>query len=158
MVYPHKEGASDLVIGHLYWAVNYLEKQNENLLNRATSLIGFSGVEIALLVQVDSWTGTFWMNLVLISILLAVALFIATIWPRRAVFSHGDSFRTLLELPREQQGFNAAQHILKFDNPKTSLIDGAISVIKLRGKTLQIGFSILSFSQFLLVLAVYKGS
>ena len=142
-------------LNHLYWTVGFLEKQNENIMNRGTALLGFSGIEIALILGRPNSTFGYFDILPTALLFATIGLFITAIWTKEGVFSHGDSFRSLLSMPLESQTLAMCQQILKFESPEKSLIDSTIALISYRGKWLKYGYRTLVMAQLSIALSVF---
>lgn len=154
---PVEEQLSAEVLSHLHWVVDRIEDDFQHLMNRASTLLGFSAVEIGFLVQGYKSFDRQFLEYSCLALFIAIAFFFAVLWTRKAPVTMGNSYRTLVMQSNSQQTFTIAQQILKYDKNEASLIDNGLKYLKMRGYLLRLGLIVLVSAQLFVIFTIHKG-
>lgn len=141
----------DDLLDHLRWLTDSLDRSHDQLIQRSANLLGFVGIEIAVLVGFESKIRTAIDLASTVSLSITALLLLAAIWPRKINFPSLRTNISAYESPVVVRNENLAQQLLRPTEMEKSPIGSLYKLISIRGRYLKFAFILLGVSQCLLV-------
>lgn len=141
----------DELLDHLRWLTDSLDRSHDQLVQRSANLLGFVGIEIAVLVGFETKIRTVIDLASTVSLTITALLLLAAIWPRRMSFPSLKTNIAAYESPVFVRNENLTQQLLRPTEIEKSPIASLERLISIRGRYLKFAFILLGVSQCLLV-------
>lgn len=137
---------------HSRWVIGQYEITNEAIMSRAASLLGFVGIEIAVLVDPRISISNEIQTAAVFALVLAVFILVWVLWPRNYGFPDGQTLRNAYSSRKTTRMHNLAEQILTTKTPENSPVDQLALIISARGKLVRAALFVIASAQLLIFL------
>jgi hypothetical protein len=142
------------LLEHLRWHTEFLDRSHNQVIQRSSSLLGFVGVEIAVLAGFEAETRPEINLASMIALAITALLLLAAIWPREMNFPNVITNVSAYESSVIVRNENLAQQLLRPSEIEKSPIGTLEKLISSRGLCLKFAFIMLGVAQCLLTASI----